>query len=88
MDIRDKIITGSFAIGSDGRKEPIDWKDYSLKLEKELTEKDNLIKVLDETITKQWQFIEDVKKGQQGELKGQFITRIMKRANELIVTKK
>jgi hypothetical protein len=33
MDIRDKIITGTFAIGQDGRKEPIDWKDYALKLE-------------------------------------------------------
>lgn len=33
MDIRDKIITGTFAIGSDGRKEPTDWKDYAIKLE-------------------------------------------------------
>ena len=32
-DIRDEIITGSFIIGEDGRKEPIDWKEYALKLE-------------------------------------------------------
>jgi hypothetical protein len=33
MNIRDKIITGSYAIGHDGKKEPLDWKDYALKLE-------------------------------------------------------
>lgn len=36
MDIRDEIITGTFAIGEDGRKEPIDWKDYAKKLEQKL----------------------------------------------------
>lgn len=36
MDIRDKLITGSFMIGEDGRKEPSNWKDYALKLEAEL----------------------------------------------------
>jgi hypothetical protein len=38
MDIRDEIITGSFAIGQDGRKEPIDWKNYALKLETKIEE--------------------------------------------------
>lgn len=49
MDIRDEIITGSFSIGSDGRKEPIDWKDYALKLE---------AKIISRT-TKDWDYIED-----------------------------
>lgn len=38
MDIRDEIITGSFAVGKDGRKEPIDWKKYALELEQKLGE--------------------------------------------------
>lgn len=37
MNIRDEIITGTFAIGADGKKEPIDWKDYALKLEDRLS---------------------------------------------------
>lgn len=36
MSIRDELITGTFAIGSDGQKEPIDWKEYALKLEKKI----------------------------------------------------
>lgn len=32
MNIRDEIITGSYAIGETG-KEPLDWKEYALKLE-------------------------------------------------------
>lgn len=31
--LRDLIITGSYAIGSDGMKEPIDWKKYAENLE-------------------------------------------------------
>lgn len=31
--IRDKVITGSYAIGSNGMKEPIDWKRYAERLE-------------------------------------------------------
>lgn len=38
MELRDKIITGSFMIGADGRKEPVNWKDYALKLETLLLE--------------------------------------------------
>ena len=34
--IRDSIITGSYAIGENGQKEPLDWKEYALKLEAEL----------------------------------------------------
>lgn len=37
MDIRDELITGTFNIGSDGRKEPPNWKDYALKLEAKLS---------------------------------------------------
>jgi hypothetical protein len=36
MDIRDEIITGTFYIGSDGRKEPTDWKEYAAKLENKI----------------------------------------------------
>lgn len=36
MNIRDEIITGTFAIGPDGQREPIDWKDYALKLEEKI----------------------------------------------------
>lgn len=38
MDIRDEIITGTFAIGNDGRKEPPDWKQYALLLEDKIKE--------------------------------------------------
>jgi len=31
--LRDKIITGSYAIGSNGLKEPVDWKQYAERLE-------------------------------------------------------
>ena len=33
QQIRDKVITGSFAIGSNGFKEPNDWKAYAERLE-------------------------------------------------------
>ena len=36
MDIRDKLITGTFSIGADGRKTPTSWKGYALKLEEEV----------------------------------------------------
>ena len=36
MDIRDKLITGTFSIGADGRKTPASWKGYALKLEQAL----------------------------------------------------
>lgn len=39
MDIRDEFITGSFAIGHDGRKEPPTndgWKAYAQQLEAEV----------------------------------------------------
>jgi hypothetical protein len=36
LDIRDKLITGTFDIGSDGRKHPINWEIYALKLEQHL----------------------------------------------------
>lgn len=32
MTTRDRFITGSYAIGENG-KEPLDWKEYALKLE-------------------------------------------------------
>lgn len=34
--IRDKVITGSFAIGSNGIKEPSDWKAYAERLEEHI----------------------------------------------------
>lgn len=52
MDIRDKIITGSYMIGNDGRKEPTNWKDYAIKLEKHIQETDQQTQVLkEESIT-------------------------------------
>jgi hypothetical protein len=38
MDIRDEIITGSCMYGHDGRREPIDWKNYAIKLEAKIEE--------------------------------------------------
>lgn len=34
MNIRDAIITGSFNIGADGKREPPNWEKYAIALEK------------------------------------------------------
>lgn len=49
MDIRDEVITGSFMIGNDGRKEPINWRDYALKLEAKISELENVFKIIRES---------------------------------------
>lgn len=36
MDVRDELITGSYMIGSNGRKEPPNWQEYAIKLENKL----------------------------------------------------
>lgn len=36
MDIRDELITGSYIVGDDGRKEPINWKVYAIQVEEKV----------------------------------------------------
>lgn len=38
MDIRDRIITGSYAIGPQGKEPTLGWMDYAMKLERRYKE--------------------------------------------------
>ena len=50
-ELRDKFITGTFAIGDDGCKEPPDWKQYALKLEEYIKNTHTVDNALVEALT-------------------------------------